>query len=169
MKRCVRRDIAACIEYLFHKVSAEKRQGKLHSIDKVGKPFHSIHIDHLGPFVRIKFGNAYILMTVDGLTKFVLLRAARNTSVRPAAQFLPDGAGISGPPTMVVTDHGTAFTSARFRATYDAFSIMHVKNATPTPRVNGQDEQYNRMIIPVVMGVAKNTDGKDWDMALPQV
>ncbi|KAL1444019.1 hypothetical protein MTO96_030080 [Rhipicephalus appendiculatus] len=101
MKRYVRRYIAACIECLFHKVPAGKRPGKLHSIDKVGKPFHSIHIDHLGPFVRSKSGNAYILVAVDGFTKFVLLRAVRNTSAGPAAQFLRDVAGIFG-----TTNHG---------------------------------------------------------------
>ncbi|KAL1427910.1 hypothetical protein MTO96_003068 [Rhipicephalus appendiculatus] len=91
---------------LFKKVPAGKRPGKLHSIDKVGKPFHSIHIDHLGPFLRSKSGNAYILVAVDGFTKFLLLRAVRNTSARPAAQFLRDVDSIFGPPTMVITDHG---------------------------------------------------------------
>ncbi|KAL1417894.1 hypothetical protein MTO96_006035 [Rhipicephalus appendiculatus] len=169
MKRYVRRYIAACIECLFHKVPAGKRPGKLHSIDKVGKPFHSIHIDHLGPFVRSKSGNAYILVAVDGFTKFVLLRAVRNTSAGPATQFLRDVAGIFGPPTMVITDRGSAFTSAKFKATCDAFSIKHVKNATATPRANGQVERYNRMITPAVASLTNNTDGKDWDTTLPQV
>lgn len=69
----------------------------------------------------------------------------------------------------VITDRGTAFTSAKFKATCDAFSIKHMKNATAMARANGQVERYNRMITPAVASLTKNTDGKDWDTTLPQV
>lgn len=98
MRRYVKRYIAACVECLFHKTPAGRKPGKLHSIEKVNKPFHTIHIDHLGPFVLSKSGNTYIIVAVDGFTKFVMLRAVRNTSAGPAVLFLQEIASIFGPP-----------------------------------------------------------------------
>lgn len=163
MRRYVKRYIAACVECLFHKTPAGRKPGKLHSIEKVNKPFHTIHIDHLGPFVRSKSGNAYIIVAVDGFTKFVLMRAVRNTSAGPAVLFLQEIASVFGPPNVVITDRGTAFTSVKFRAMCETFGITHVKTATATPRANGQVERYNRMITPAVASMTQREDGRDWD------
>lgn len=54
IKRYVRRYIAASIECLFHKTPYGTKPAKLHSIEKVAKPFHTVDIDHFGPFVRNK-------------------------------------------------------------------------------------------------------------------
>ena len=40
------------IRYERHKSSAGKKPGQLHPIEKVPRPFHTIHIDHLGPFIK---------------------------------------------------------------------------------------------------------------------
>ena len=38
-------------------------------------PFDPVHVDHLGPFARSVRGNSYVLMLVDGFTKFTVARA----------------------------------------------------------------------------------------------
>ncbi|KAG5871441.1 hypothetical protein JTB14_027446 [Gonioctena quinquepunctata] len=41
-----------CHDDFGHLGPGGKREGMLHSIDKVGEPFHTMHMDHLGPFLR---------------------------------------------------------------------------------------------------------------------
>lgn len=85
MKRYVRRYLASCLDCLYNKTPSGKRPGYLHSIKKVGVPFHTLHLDHLGPFPRSKRGNSYLIVAVDGFTTYVILRAARSTAAAGSA------------------------------------------------------------------------------------
>lgn len=68
MRRFVKKYVAACLECAHHKIPSGQRQGYLHPIEKVKIPFHTIHIDHLGPFNKSKKKNAYILAIIDAFT-----------------------------------------------------------------------------------------------------
>lgn len=115
----------------------------MHSTEKVEEPFYTIHIDHLGPFVRSNTGNTYVILAVHCFTKFVLLRAVRYTSAGPAEQFIQDLVGTFEPPTMGITDGATAFTSDKFNGMFEHFKLTHVKNARAKPKANGQVEEHN--------------------------
>ncbi|KAK8786755.1 hypothetical protein V5799_023470 [Amblyomma americanum] len=68
MRRYVREHIRRCFECLICKVPSGKEKGLLHPIPPGRRPFETIHADHLGPFVRSKKGNKYILVVIDNLT-----------------------------------------------------------------------------------------------------
>jgi hypothetical protein len=55
------------------KSPAEKRPGYLHPIPNVACPFHTIHADHLGPFIKTRSGKSSILTVIDAFTKFILI------------------------------------------------------------------------------------------------
>lgn len=63
MAKFVKKYVNACIECAYSK--------------NYGKLFHTLHVDHLGPFVRSKRGNTHLLVVVDGFTKFVFIRQKR--------------------------------------------------------------------------------------------
>lgn len=163
LRRYVRGYIGACLECLYHKCPGGKRPGMLHSIDKVGIPYHTIHLDHLGPFIKSKKGNAYIIVSVDGFTKHVMMKAVKDTSSDKAAKFLNEIVEIFGPPARVITDQGTSYTGAAFKRYCQTKNIEHIKNATSTPRANGQVERINRSITPALASLVKDPEGKDWD------
>lgn len=71
MKTFVKKYVTACIDCAYNKDTSKNRTGFLHPIDKIGKPFHTLHIDHLGPFVKSKAGNCHILTIVNGFTKYL--------------------------------------------------------------------------------------------------
>lgn len=71
----------ACLDCAYAKRSNNSREGLLHPIKKVEIPFHTLHIDHLGPFVRSKRGNTHILVVVDSFTKFVPVRYTKTHGV----------------------------------------------------------------------------------------
>lgn len=65
-----------CIEY---SPMCGKREGYLHSIPKGDRPFLSLHICHLGPFERTGNNNKFILVVIDGFTKFVRCYPCKTT------------------------------------------------------------------------------------------
>lgn len=79
MRRYVRWHIAPYISCFYNKESAGKKPGLLHLVDKVPELIHTIHIDHLGPFVRSTAKSAYLIMAVDAFTKFLFMKAIANT------------------------------------------------------------------------------------------
>jgi hypothetical protein len=59
---------------MYNKEQTGKQPGFLHPIPKLDVPLHNIHIDHLGPFVFSTRKNAYLIVAIDGFTKFVFLK-----------------------------------------------------------------------------------------------
>lgn len=82
MRRFVKKYVSACLECAHHKAPGGLKKGFLHPIPKVDMPFHTIHADHLGPFVRSRRGNTYLLILVDAFTKYVNIKAVRDTKLR---------------------------------------------------------------------------------------
>ncbi|XP_026743332.1 uncharacterized protein K02A2.6-like [Trichoplusia ni] len=145
------------------------KSGQLYPIQKVSIPFHTIHIDHLGPFVKSKNGNAYILTLVDGFTKYLFVRAVKDTKTKTTVKVLLNVFYDFGLPSRIISDRGTSFTSAAFKSFCDTHGIKHVLNAVACPRANGQAERYNQTIL---SSLAKYSDGEDernWDMSLGKI
>ena len=169
MKRYVKGYIGACLSCLHHKQPAGKRQGELHSIDKVGKPFHTLHVDHLGPFIPSKGRNSYLIVVVDEFTKFVMMKAVKSAKTKPVIDYLQEVFSIFGAPHRLISDQGTAFTSHAFQKFCTDLHIIHVKNSTSTPRANGQVERYNRVIAPALASMIEKPDSRDWDQHVKQL
>lgn len=169
MARFARKYVRACIPCAYAKEPSGKKQGLLHPIPKPSTPFECIHIDHLGPFVRSKTGNTYILGIIDSFSKFIILRAVRNTKSRTSIQVMRDFIGLFGSPKVVISDRGTSFTSAEFKKFMDSHQIKHVKNAVATPRANGQIERYNRSILSSLTALNIDKDDRNWDSDLSNV
>ena len=51
----------------------------------------------------------------------------------------------------MISDRGTAFTSADFKNNVQSKKIDHVLIAVATPRANGQVERLNRDITPILL------------------
>jgi len=105
MWRYLRVHIEMCPEYALYKKSRGRQAGMLHPTSPGERPFETINIDHLGPFPKSTKGNAYILVLVDNLTKFVKLNASK-TVQSFALRY--------GLPKRIITDRGTAFQSEQF-------------------------------------------------------
>lgn len=52
MRKYLKRYIACCLSCLYNKEASGKRPGYLHSIKKHDVPMYTVHIHHLGPFVK---------------------------------------------------------------------------------------------------------------------
>ncbi|KAK8788708.1 hypothetical protein V5799_021513 [Amblyomma americanum] len=169
MRRYVREHIRRCFECLICKVPSGKEKGLLHPIPPGRRPFETIHADHLGPFVRSKKGNKYILVVIDNLTKYVRLFPSRDTSARSVIKSCEDFTFSHGLPERIITDRGTCFTSKAFEEFCKARGIQHVLNSTRHPRANGQVERVNRTLVPTIMTTMDGNDQREWDIGLKGV
>ncbi|CAB3241848.1 unnamed protein product [Arctia plantaginis] len=169
MRRFVKKYVSACLECAHHKAPGGKREGALHPIEKISVPFHTIHADHLGPFVRSKLGNCYLLVIIDSFTKFINITAVKNTKSLTTIKVFRDHIRFFGVPTRLITDRGSSFTSKSFKEFTEEYGIKHVLNAVATPRANGQVERFNRTITEALATSNHGKDERRWDESIIDV
>lgn len=99
MRQFVRKYVQACLNCKYYKHTSGKKEGFLHPIEKIPTPFHTLHIDHVGPFVTSTRKNKYIFVVVDGFTKFCFLEALPDTTSRRATKALLGIVHMFGPQT----------------------------------------------------------------------
>lgn len=109
---------------------------KYHLARKVERPFHTVHVDHLGPFVRSKRRNAYILLIIDAFTKFIMLVPVKSTKSIHSITTMKNYFHLFGVPTRVIYDRRTSFISKGFQEYLHSLGIKHIMNAVATPRAN---------------------------------
>lgn len=167
MKKYVSRYISACLQCAYNKVPSGKKEGFLHPIPKATIPMDTVHVDHLGPFVKSTKGNAYLIMAIDAFTKFLFVKPVRSTQARPVKDFLENVFQTFGVPRRIICDRGSCFTSETFTAFTKELGIKVVLNATATPRANGQIERYNRTILTAISTTYENE--RKWDSTISSV
>lgn len=170
MRRFIKKYVAACIDCAYNKDNGPQgHTGLLHPIPKVEVPFDTLHMDHLGPFVRSKSRNSYILTIVDGFTKYLFARPVRDTKTRTVIKVLQNLFHDFGVPRRIISDRGTAFTSGQFKEFCAKKGIKHVLNAVACPRANGQAERFNRTILTALSAQNFGKDERIWDEQLGKV
>lgn len=163
MRKFIKKYISACLGCAHHKIPTGAKEGVLHPIPKVEVPFHTVHADHLGPFVRSKKRNTYLLVIVDAFTKYVNLTPVRSTKSKASIKVFRHFFSLFGVPSRLITDRGTSFTSRKFQSFVQSLGIKHILNAVSTPRANGQVERYNRTILSSLGAMTHGKGPEVWD------
>lgn len=68
MRKYVNRYICCCLMCAYNQEPSGKGPGVLNPIEKVSAPMDTVHIDHLGPFVKSTKGNSDLIVAVDAFT-----------------------------------------------------------------------------------------------------
>ena len=105
----------------------------------------------------------YLLVIIDGFTKFVNITPVRNTKTSSTIKVFREHMSYFGTPMRLVTDRGTSFTSKSFSSFIKSLGIKHVLNAVATPRANGQVETFNRSILEALSASTCDKNDKTWD------
>lgn len=170
LRKFVKKYVEACLECAYNKDNVSKQKsGYLYPIEKVTIPFHTVHIDHLGPFVKSKSGNTHILTVVDAFTKYVFVRAVKDLKTKNTVKVLEKIFYDFGVPARIVSDRGTCFTSKAFRTFCDTNGVKHVLNAVACPRANGQAERFNQTILHSLSAQNNFNHERDWDKCLGKI
>ncbi|RVX03624.1 Transposon Ty3-G Gag-Pol polyprotein [Vitis vinifera] len=122
-------------------------------------------IDFMGPF-PMSFGNSYILVGVDYVSKWVEAIPCKQNDHRVVLKFLKENIfSRFGVPKAIISDGGAHFCNKPFEALLSKYGVKH-KVATPYhPQTSGQVELANREIKNILMKVV-NSSRKDWSIRL---
>ncbi|WJZ82921.1 hypothetical protein VitviT2T_002642 [Vitis vinifera] len=122
-------------------------------------------IDFMGPF-PMSFGNSYILVGVDYVSKWVEAIPCEQNDHRVVLKFLKENIfSRFGVPKAIISDGGAHFCNKPFEALLSKYGVKH-KVATPyNPQTSGQVELANREIKNILMKVV-NSSRKDWSIRL---
>ncbi|RVW71395.1 Retrovirus-related Pol polyprotein from transposon opus [Vitis vinifera] len=103
-------------------------------------------IDFMGPF-PMSFGNSYILVGVDYVSKWVEAIPCKQNDHRVVLKFLKENIfSRFGVPKAIISDGGAHFCNKPFEALLSKYGVKH-KVATPYhPQTSGQVELANREI-----------------------
>ncbi|XP_067212257.1 uncharacterized protein [Linepithema humile] len=146
LRKRVRDYIYNCIVCLSADASTHRLEGELQIEEAPNEPFTIIHVDHFGPLQTTADGYKHVLITIDAFTRFTSLFPVKSTSSKEVCIHLSTLFNFFGIPEEVVTDRGSAFTSAEFSNFLAERRIKLRKVAVASPWANGKVERVNRFI-----------------------
>lgn len=169
MRRKIADHLRNCYKCIAYNPLCGKGEGKIQSIPKGDKPFDMVHIDHVTIADARVTSKKYILVVIDGFTKFTKLYPTKSTMSREVIEKLKIYFEYYSKPKTIISDRGTCFTSEEFTHFLEQFDIKHVKNATGSPQANGQVERVNKTIAPMIGKLIDTDCGKNWIKVIGEV
>ena len=100
------------------------------------RPWSRIHIDYAGPFQGHMF-----LVVVDAYSKWLDVRLVKNATSAATISVLRSLFATHGIPELIISDNGSAFTSAEFQNFAKQNGIRHNTSAPYHPATNGLAER----------------------------
>ena len=127
--------------------------------------FYVWGIDFMGPFPS-SFGNMYILLAMDYLSKWVeATTCPRNDVIIVVRCIQRNILSRFGAPITIICDEGSHFENKVFAKLVSRYGIKHLMGLTYHPQSNGQVEISNRE-IKKIMEKTVNASRKDWSIKL---
>ncbi|GJT45218.1 uncharacterized protein Tco_0953933 [Tanacetum coccineum] len=122
-------------------------------------------INFMGPFPP-SFGNVYILLAVDYVSKWVEAKATKTDDAKVVADFVKANIfSRFGTPRAIISDRGTHFCNRVMEALLKKYNVTHRVSTAYHPQTNGQAEVSNREIKSILEKTV-NPNRKDWSMKL---
>ncbi|XP_073016723.1 uncharacterized protein [Primulina eburnea] len=122
-------------------------------------------IDFMGPF-PVSFGNKYILVAVDYVSKWVEAAACKTNDSKVVVQFLMKNIfSRFGTPRAIISDGGTHFCNRQFDSLLAKYGVRHKVGTPYHPQTSGQIEVSNRelkRILEKTVGASR----KEWSRKL---
>ncbi|KAL4284741.1 hypothetical protein GQ457_16G018120 [Hibiscus cannabinus] len=122
-------------------------------------------IDFMGPFPT-SFGNLYILLVVDYVSKWVEAIATTHNDAKTVQRFIKKNIFTRfGTPRVIISDEGRHFDNRSIAVALRKLGINHKLSTAYHPQTNGQAEVSNREIKSILEKVV-NPNRKDWSLRL---
>ncbi|XP_075499196.1 uncharacterized protein LOC142537576 [Primulina tabacum] len=122
-------------------------------------------IDFMGSFPS-SFGQSYILLAVDYVSKWVESIATSTNDARVVVKFVHRNIFTRfGTPRAIISDEGTHFCNKIFNSLLAKYDVKHSVTLAYHPQANGQAEISNREIKQILEKTVK-TNRKEWAIKL---
>ena len=127
--------------------------------------FYVWGIDVIGSF-PLSFGNLYILLVVDYVSKWVETIACPINDANTVVGFIQRNIlSIFESPRTIISDEGSHFENKLFAKLMSRYGVRHVIGLAYHPQSNGQAEISNREIKNILEKTV-NASKKDWSTKL---
>ncbi|KZS01985.1 Uncharacterized protein APZ42_001150 [Daphnia magna] len=124
--KSVKAYVSSCRVCQFNKPISGRTEGKLMSIPAPSTPFHTLGMDHIGPFLPTPRGNVHALVMMDYLSKWIIAVPCPDVKTKGVVDAL-NQIPQYGIMKRIITDQGTAFTSETFALEMEKSGIQHVQ------------------------------------------
>ena len=122
-------------------------------------------MDFMGPF-PVSFGNIYILLDVDYVSKWVEAAACPKNDANTVVGFLQRNIlNRFGTPRTIISDGGSHFSNKVFDKLMSRYSIKHIMSLAYHPQTNGQAKISNREIKKILEKTVSSSR-RDWSLKL---
>ena len=122
-------------------------------------------IDFMGPFPS-SFGNIYILLAVDYVSKWVKATACPKNDANTVVGFLQRNIlSRFGTPRTIISDGGSHFANKVFEKLMNTYGIKHIMSLDYHSQTNGQDEISHRE-IKKILEKSVSSSRRDWSLKL---
>ena len=119
----------------------------------------------MGPFIK-SFGNQYILLVVDYVSKWVEAIAYPRNDVNIVVGFIQRNILTRfGAPRTIISDEGSYFANKLLTKLMSIYGIKHVMGLTYHPQSNGQVEISNKEIKNILEKTV-SISRKEWSVKL---
>ncbi|GJZ25493.1 DNA-directed DNA polymerase [Tanacetum coccineum] len=119
----------------------------------------------MGPFLP-SFGNVYIILAVDYVSKWVEAKATKSDDAKVVANFVKVNIfSRFGTPRAIISDHGTHFCNRVMEALLKKYNVTPRVSTAYHPQTNGQVEVSIREIKSILEKTV-NPNRKDWSVKL---
>lgn len=169
IKKDVYRYIRSCTVCQANKSLNKTTPGLMGNCREINFPFQMLSADLLGPYVRSKQGNRYVLVVVDWFTKFVLVHPMANATAKGITKFLENQVFlIYGVPQIFASDNGPQFISKDFKKLLSDYNVQKIfYNLRYHPQAN-HTERVNRDIVRCIRSYI-HENHKEWDLSIYKV
>ena len=122
-------------------------------------------IDFMGQFPSY-FGNAYILLAMNYVSKWVEAKAIRTNNAKVVVDFVKSNIVVRfGIPKAVISDRGTHFCNRVVEGLFKRYHVTHRVSTAYHPQTSGQAEISNRE-IKSILEKKVSPNRKDWSLRL---
>lgn len=168
LPKLVRGYVRSCMFCQMRKPRNHFPEGIPMSLPTSSTPMEIICADFAGPVNTSLSGNRYIFAVIDVCTRYLISEPTANQSSETVMDcLLRRVIYVHGAPSVIITDHGTCFTSAQFQLFLKEWNIQHRMSSAYHPMSNGIIEQSNKT-MGIMLSRVYMDHPSTWDRHLVQ-
>lgn len=166
----IRKYVRGCEVCKASKPTNEIQRSPMGNFRSASRPWEIVYIDFIGPLPRSKTGFCYVLVVLDGFSKFVHIHPMRDATAKAAVKCLKEHLFlVYGTPRFLVSDNGSQFTAKLFKEFLSEYDVQSWYTARYHPQANAA-EAANKTLETAVRAYLKDEKThKNWDEYLPEI
>ncbi|GFS87197.1 transposon Ty3-G Gag-Pol polyprotein [Nephila pilipes] len=141
--------------------------GLLQQLPIPSTPWEIVSADHIVCLPQTRNGNTNMLVQIDHATRYVIATPSASLAAHTVTDALYHNIILRyGPPSMYLSDRGTAFTARHTRRFLQKYGITQSTTPPYSPQANSIVERANGIIVSTLKKMIDQNPNK-WDELLP--